>query len=92
MLNKILLIKKKKKDLIGPYFCRKISLFLSYLVPEIIGLKVGQSFVKVCHFTILKHFVPMCFLIFNLIDLLFDGSLVNVDPFDPSFLQNLSIA
>ncbi len=63
----------------------KISLSLSHVIPEIIWTKVGLIVAQICHLTILKHIVPISFLISNLVDPFF--FLLFLDHFDPSFLK-----
>ncbi len=59
-------------DLIDPLFQqKKIGWSLSHLVPEIIWPKVGLFFTNICHLTLLKQFVQIFSLIFDLVDSLF---------------------
>ncbi len=65
---------------LGPYFIpqnnpidpiflqKKIDLFLSHLVPEILGPKVGPFFTKMYYLIDFKHFVSIFSLIFDPID------------------------
>ncbi len=62
------------------------SLFLSHLVPEIVGPNVELMSTKIYYLTDFKHFVSIFSLIFNPIDLPF--SLI-LNLFNPSFSQNL---
>ncbi len=71
-----------------PFFLQKISLSLSYLVPEIIGPKFGLTFHH-CHLVVVKHFVYILFsLIFSPVDLF-----VVLKPFWPStcFYKSLNL-
>ncbi len=59
-------------NLIHPLFLQKKSgLSLSHLVPEKIWHKVGLFFTNICHLTLLKQFVRIFSLIFDLVNPLF---------------------
>ncbi len=49
-------------------FCRKISVCLSHLVPEILGPKAGLIFTKMYYLIVFRHFISISSLIFEPVD------------------------